>query len=218
MSKRFWGVLAVIAIVLVGIIWLNGNNNTTPTNVQPTSHIKGSTSTGVSLVEYGDYQCIYCTQYYPIVKQVVSEYSSKITYQFRNLPLTSLHPNAFAAARAAEAAGLQGKFWQMHDLLYDQGALYYNQGASTWDTASNPESLFDTYATQLGLNLTQFKQDYSSEKVNDMINADVSAFGKTGAAEATPAFFLDGKQIQPNETASAFEQLINAAIAQKAKK
>jgi protein-disulfide isomerase len=151
-------------------------------------------------------------------KQVVAQYSTKITFQFRNLPLTSLHPNAFAAARAAEAAGLQGKFWQMHDLLYDQNVVYYDKGVANWVPASDPESFFVQYAQQLGLNVTQFKSDYQSQKVDNLINADMTAFGNTGAEEATPAFFLDGKQIQPSETAASFEQFINAAIAQKSGK
>lgn len=217
MSKQFWGVLAVIAIIVVGAIWITNKDNATTgsNNAQPTNHVEGSASTGVKLVEYGDYQCVYCTEYFPIVKQVVAQYSSQILFQFRNLPLTSLHPNAFAGARAAEAAALQGKFWQMHDLLYEQGELYYSNNTSTWDTAANPENDFVQYAQQLGLNVTKFKQDYQGNAVNNSINADVAAFNKTGAQEATPSFFLDGKQVQPTDTVASFDSLINAAITQK---
>lgn len=216
MSKQFWAVIAVIAIVIVGIIWItdsknqNGNNN-----ASPSSHIEGTSSTGVKLIEYGDYQCPYCGQYYSIVKQVQQQYNSLISFQFRNLPLTSLHPNAFAGARAAEAASLQGKFWQMHNLLYEQNQLYYEDNVQNWIPASDPESYFVADAKQLGLNISEFKSDYTSAKVANTINADVAAFDKTGAEMATPTFFLDGKQIQPTESVASFDTLINAAIQKK---
>ena len=96
----------------------------------------------------------------------------------------------------------------MHDALYD------NQ--SGWVSASNPENDFISYARGIGLNTTQFQTDYESDKVNNLINADVTAFGKTGLQEATPTFILDGKQIQPPQaTLAAFEPFINAEIAKK---
>ncbi len=208
MDKRFLAILGVILVIVIGAIWITNNKKTNSTagNGQPTNHVMGSTSTGVKLLEYGDYECPYCGQYYPIVKQVAAEYANQIQFQFRNLPLTQLHPNAFAGARAAEAAALQGKFWQMHD------ALYENQNA--WASSTNVTPIFNSYATQLGLNLTQFKTDYSSDKVNSSINADVAAFNKTNQQTATPAFFLNGKFIQPTQSIASFEKYINAAIKQ----
>lgn len=209
MSKRFLALLAVIIVVVIGIIWISGNKNkaNAPSNSKPTSHVEGQGKAGIKLVEYGDYECPYCGQYYPVLKQVASIYNSQITFQFRNLPLTQIHPNAFAAARAAEAAGLQGKFWQMHDALYAE----QNQ----WVSATSPNDFFNQYAQQLGLNVAKFKQDFASEQVNNAINADTAAFNKTGAQEATPAFFLNGKQIQPNITLAAFETVLNKAIKAK---
>jgi protein-disulfide isomerase len=210
MDKRFWGILIAIIVVLGGIYWFTaGNNkaNAPSSSSQPTNHIEGQGKDGITLTEYGDYECPYCGEYYPIVKQIASEYSTQIFFQFRNLPLTQIHQNAFAGARAAEAAALQGKFWEMHD------ALYTNQ--SSWVNASDPEANFIIYAQQLGLNVTKFKQDFAGAQVNDLINADVSAFAKTGLQEATPTFLLDGKQIQPTASVSSFEQLINAAIKKK---
>jgi protein-disulfide isomerase len=168
----------------------------------------------VTLLEYGDYQCPYCGEYAPVVSQIASAYAPYITFQFRNLPLTSLHPNAFAGARAAEAANLMGKFWQMHDLLYEENEQYYasNETAASWVSSTNPLTYFDQFATQLGLNVTKFNTDYSSSAVNNAINSDVAAFAKTGAQEATPTFFLNGKQIQPPDAFSDFQTDINAAI------
>ena len=218
MSKAFWGVIIAIVVVLGGIFWATSSKNPTSSssNVQPTNHVEGQGSTGVTLVEYGDYECPYCGQYYPTVKQVEQQYDNKIHFQFRNLPLSQVHPNAMAGARAAEAAGLQGKFWQMHDLLYE------NQdptGRTGWvaDTKDVLDDYFVGYAQQLGLNTTQFKNDFKSATVNDMIQADITAFGKTGAQEATPTFFLDGKQIQPQNNVSDFQKYIDAEIKAKGK-
>jgi protein-disulfide isomerase len=210
MDKRFLGIVAAVVVVLVGIFVITGHNNkdnTASNSNTPTNHVEGQGSTGVTLVEYGDYECPYCGQYYPIVKQVAAEYNPYIFFQFRNLPLTQLHPNAFAAARAAEAAALQNQFWQMHD------ALYTNQ--SQWVNASNPNTFFVQYAKALNLNITTFNTDFASAQVNNSINSDVAAFNKTGAEEATPSFFLDGKQINPTESAGSFEVLINAEIQKK---
>src|SRR5581483_9854146 len=173
------------------------------------------------LVEYGDYECPICGLYYAPVKQVVAQFSNQIYFQFRNLPLTSIHKNAFAGARAAEAAGLQGKYWQMHDKLYDNQDP---EGASGWVASDNPLSYFTQFAQQIGLNVNQFKSDYASEKVNNYITADLNAFSKTGQEQATPTFFLDGKYI-PNTKLSdpttgqpsvqKFTQVLNAEIAKK---
>jgi protein-disulfide isomerase len=210
MDKRFWGIVVAIVIVLIGIFVITNHNkagDTTTNNVQPTHHVEGLDQDGITLLEYGDYECPYCGEYFPIVKQVAAEYNQYITFQFRNLPLTQIHPNAFAGARAAEAASLQGQFWQMHDLLYE------NQ--DSWVQSGTPETYFVQFAQQLGLNINTFKTDFASDQVNNTINADVAAFGQTGAEEATPTFFLDGTQINPSESVSSFEQLINAAIQKK---
>jgi protein-disulfide isomerase len=208
MSKQFWGVIVVVILLFIGIFALTGSKSNNPSGksgTTPTEHIEGEGKDHVTLVEYGDYQCPYCGQY-----------NQQITFQFRNFPLTSLHPNAFAAARAAEAAGLQGKFWQMHDLLYEENDLdQENSSSSTWIPASDPTQYFDAYAQQLGLNVTQFKTDYASTKVDDLITADMSAGNKLNIT-GTPTFFLDGKQISVGESVSQFETLIKAAIAKSA--
>jgi len=217
-DKRFWGILIVIVLVFGGIfIASNNNKNNTADSSStstPTNHIEGQDKDKVTLVEYGDYQCPYCAEYYPVVNQIATAYAPYITFQFRNLPLTSLHPNAFAGARAAESAGLMGKFWQMHDLLYQESSAYYasNETSASWVSSTSPLTYFDAFAKQLGLNVTTFNNDYASTQVNNFINSDVAAFAKTGAQEATPTFFLNGKQIQPPDAFSNFQTDINGAI------
>lgn len=189
MDRRFLAILGAVIIIFIGIFAVsqnsnNKNNSGGGSQTQATQHIEGKGSAGVTLVEYGDYECPICQEYYQPLKQAVANYSSQIHFQFRNLPLTSIHPNAFAGARAAEAAGMQSKYWQMHDKLYE------NQ--NDWVSQSNPQSAFDQYAKDIGLNVSQFNTDYASSKVNDAINADLAAFAKTGQQQATPTFFLDG--------------------------
>jgi protein-disulfide isomerase len=212
MTKTFWGVLIAVVIVLGGIYWASSNHgNKSPTSQgsgnNPTSHIEGQGKDGITLLEYGDYECPYCGEYSPIVNQVAALYNTEIYFQFRNPPLTQIHQNAFAAARTAEAAALQGKFWQMHD------ELYANQ--SDWVNSSNPVPIFDDYANSLGLNVNQFETAYNGNEVNNEINADVAAFDKTGQEMATPTFFLDGTKISPAMTVSSFEKIINAEILKK---
>ena len=211
MSKSFWGVIAVIVIVFVGIFAFSGNKagDTKNSNGKATltNHVEGNGSAGVTLVEYGDYQCPFCGQYFPTLKQVEAQYNDQIHFQFRNYPLTNLHPNAFAAARAAEAAGLQNKFWEMHDILY--------QTQTQWSGASDALSIYKQYAKQLGLNVTRFETDFASSKVNDLINAD-SAEGTKLGISGTPTFFIDGKKVEIANNPAAFQKVIQDAIAKKA--
>lgn len=212
MSKTFWAIIAVIVVVFGGILLFNGRKAGAPaggSGSTPTNHVIGNGEAGVTLVEYGDYQCPFCGQFYPVAKTVQQKYNAQITFQFRNLPLLQVHQNAFAAARAAEAAGLQGKFWEMHDLLYENQA--------TWSKSNNAQAYFEQYASQLSLNLPEFKQAAASGKVNSLINADIAAFMKTGNPESTPTFFLDGKKIQPGYSVEDFSKLIDAEIAAKHK-
>jgi protein-disulfide isomerase len=211
MSKQFWAVIIGIILIFVGVFTLTGSKSGAPGSKSGgstlTQHVEGSGASGVTLIEYGDYQCPFCGQYYPTVKQVAAEFNDQIKFQFRNFPLVSIHPNAFAGARAAEAGALQNKFWEMHDLLYE------NQ--SQWSAASDPTPYFTQYAKQLGLNAAQFQTDFASSKVNDLVNADLAEGNKLGVS-ATPTFYLDGKKVDIANDITAFEKLIKDEIAKKA--
>lgn len=223
MTKQFWGIIAAVVIVLGGIFFITNHSSAPGSSASPTHHVHGSTQYGITLVEYGDYQCPACASYEPTVEQAYAKYKDEVQFQFRNLPLTSLHPNAFAGARAAEAAALQNKFWEMHDLLYQENEQYVasNGTLKTWINSSSPSSYFTKYAQQLGLNVDQFKKDYASSKVNNAINADLAAFKATGKDEATPTFFLNGKQVSMADPKTGqpsldqFSKVLDAAIAAK---
>lgn len=186
--------MAALVVIFGGIfVFSQNSSNKSKSSAgggQPSNHITGEGAKNVTLVEYGDFQCSVCELYEPIVNQVRSTYAGDIHFQFRNLPLSSVHPNAFSSARAAEAASLQNKFWEMHD------ALYGESNWRSWTNSSSPRDLFDGYAKQIGIDVTQFKSDFASEKVNATIQADLGEFKKTGQKMATPTFFLDGKYIE----------------------
>lgn len=212
MSNRFFITVIAVILLFVGAFALtkhknNGGSNSGNTSVAPTNHTQGSDKTGVVLIEYGDFQCPACGQYYPIVKEVKEKYKDQIIFQFRNFPLVQIHQNAFVAARAAEAASKQKKFWEMHDLLYE------NQ--QTWGAATSPNSFFANYAKQLNLDTTKFQQDMATSEVNDLINADIAEGQKIGA-NSTPTFVLNGKKVETNpRSIEEFYKLIDDAIAQK---
>lgn len=220
MDKRFLTILAAIAVIFVGIFVVSqksSDKSNGSAGGQPSNHITGQGAKNVTLMEYGDYQCAVCEAYEPILDQVRSTYASDIYFQFRNLPLSSVHPNAFSAARAAEAASLQNKFWEMHDALYNESNW------RNWTNSTSPRDLFNGYAKQLGLNVTQFQTDFASETVNNTIKADLNEFKKTGQKMATPSFFLDGTYIDNNKLSDQngrpqfekFKAVLDAEIAKQ---
>lgn len=208
MSKRFLIIIAVLFLGFVGFLVFNKEKSTAPGGsnaAQATNHVLGAGKKNVTLVEYGDYQCSACYAYYPVLKEVQKKYGDDITFQFRNFPLTQIHQNAFAAHRAAEAAAKQNKFWQMHDLLYEQ--------QRTWSTSSNVIRIFEDYATQLGLNIDTFKKDYASSEISATINADIDA-GNKFSINSTPSFVINGKKIDnPKDvTVEGFSKIIDSYI------
>lgn len=157
--------------------------------VRTTSHMTGSPSAKVQLVEFGDYECPSCGEAYQPVKALVDQYStdSNFNFVFREFPIATVHPNASIAAEAAEAAGEQGKYFEMHDLLYA------NQ--TKWSDSGSPMQFFVQYAQQLGLNVGTFQAEVDANKFASVIAADV-ADGTAVNVTATPTFFVNGVAYQ----------------------
>jgi len=201
MDKRFGIILGIIIAVFAGyFIFASGDSGTDEVSASPTNHTLGSGP--VQLVEYGDFECPACGQFYPILKEVKEKAGDKFTFQFKHFPLESIHLNARSAGRAAEAASKQGKFFEMHDLIY--------QGQNSWRGSNDAVRVFEGYATQIGLNIEQYKADFSSEETNASINADV-AEGKEKGVNSTPTFYLNGVKLDNNSvrTADSLIELIN---------
>jgi len=164
--------------------------------VSARDHIQGSADASITLVEYGDYQCPYCGAAYPVVKKLQKTLGKKLRFIFRNFPLTQSHPYALIAAEAAEAAALQGKFWEMHDLIYEkQGYL-------------EPDIL-PTWAEQVGLDLEKFAAAIKHGDIVSRIKEDRMS-GIQSGVNGTPCCFINGTRYDDmpdyNSLLSALEE------------
>lgn len=171
-------------------------------------HMKGRQSAPVVLEEFGDYQCPPCGMMHPVLKKIGEDYGDRVAIVFRNFPLQKIHKNAFSASRAAEAAGMQGKFWEMNNLIYT------NQKA--WSDSAEPRPLFESYARQLNLDIDKFKADAEKPETVSRILADFQRGDSLGVT-GTPSIFLNGRQL-PVESALSEPRLraeIDAALAAK---
>jgi len=149
-------------------------------------HALGPADARVTLEEFGDFECPPCGLLHPILKTLEGEFGPRIRIIFREFPLVPNHQHALAAARAAEAAGLQGKFWEMHDLIYE------NQ--KTWHEAFDVRPIFEGYATKIGLDFERFKRDISSDVVQQRIFLDGKRAHSLGV-KGTPTVFLNGREV-----------------------
>lgn len=206
------GVLAVA--ILAGIVVFGSSTipTTTPAKqvekaelVRPESHAVGPTDAKVTVVEFADFQCPACAATHPVMKQLMGEYADRVRFVHRNFPLSSIHPNAELAARAAESAGLQGKFWEMYDKLFETQAQ--------WSTQVNPEGTFTGYAKDLGLDTAKFKDDLGSEKVTEIIaldKGDSQALGLT----STPTIYINDQQFAGDRSYEGLKSAIEAGLTQ----
>jgi protein-disulfide isomerase len=204
MSKKLWIVLLLVA-GLMALLWLGNNKDAAESDIAAAlvTHAAGKQDAAVKLVEYSDFQCPACGAYYAIVERIVEKYKDRISFEYRHYPLTAIHRNAFAAARASESAGKQGKFWEMYRLLFA------NQSA--WSESSSAQTAFEEYAKQLNLAMEQYKADFASSETTGIINANVREFNKLGLPKSTPTFLLNGKKIQPRDDAD-FSRLIDEQL------
>ena len=209
MNRVTWIIFgAVIVLVFGGLVVYShvSNPSINVTNVDANSiipasaqngqiadHVFGKADSKVVLIEYGDFQCPSCGGAHPQLKAATEAYKDKVAFIFRNFPLTTIHPNARAASAASEAAGLQGKYWEMHNQLYE--------GQADWEnlTGDQRTELFVGYAGNLGLDKAKFKTDLASTAVNSKISFD-QALGKKISVNATPSFYLGGKKLSDEES------------------
>lgn len=161
---------------------------------------KGAQVASLIVTEYGDFQCPACGAYYPIIKQLEEVFGAEVKFTYRHFPLRQIHGQAELAARASEAAGRQDKFWEMHDLLFE------NQ--KSWAEKRNAEDIFIGYATSLELDIEQFKNDLKSDEVKDKVNNDYNGGVRSGV-NSTPSFFINDVRIQNPRNFDAFAELIN---------
>jgi protein-disulfide isomerase len=179
-----------------------------PTATIPIVKPNVKVSSPVVLEEYGDYQCPPCGMLYPVLKDIEHEYGNQLQIVFHHLPLTKIHKNAMNAARAAEAARNQGKFWEMHDHLY--------RNQNEWKDLDDPRPMFIQYARGLGLNADRFTHDLDSPEVEQRIVADMQKAASMGIT-GTPTVLIDGNMLLYEKTTpDGLRQGINFMLQRKA--
>jgi protein-disulfide isomerase len=210
--KRFtlWSaIVLVMAGAIFGIIQLAKlpADNGAPVSVAAIAEndwVKGNREAKVILIEYSDFQCPACAAYYPLVKQLAQEFADDAAFVYRHFPL-GIFPNSRIAGQAAESAGRQGKFWEMHSMIFDGQREWSNQNRG------QAEEIFTSYAERLNLDVEQFKNDFNSQEAKDKINSDHRS-GLKARVNATPTFFLNGERIRNPRSYEEFKSIINQAI------
>jgi protein-disulfide isomerase len=209
---RRWAMYGVIGLLLVaGWRWWQGSQVEIPEaaankpvdQVVATDWVKGEADAPAILIEYSDFQCPACKAYAPLVEQMKELFGDQLAVVYRHYPLTSIHQQAELAAQAAEAAGKQGAFWEMHDLLFER--------QTEWSRNRRAEQLFIDYAEELGLNKNQFVSDLKSAEVKGLVKADSQNAVRLGLT-GTPTFFLQGERIDNPRSEEAFINLITQAL------
>lgn len=204
MTRSRWIIFALICVfTLGGLVLFSKKDSVDVASIDPSKaisetqtaigdHVYGNKASEVVVIEYGDFQCPACGGAYPNLKQIKETYKDSIAFIFRNFPLTAIHPNALAASTAAEAAGLQGKFWEMHDHLYETQTAWSNI------EASKRTDIFVGYAKSLGLDTEKFKTDLSDPKVSAKIRRDQS-IGKELNISSTPTVYFGKEKLSTEE-------------------
>jgi protein-disulfide isomerase len=206
--KNPWIIVGIITIALIaGSVWYSNvaserNNEGVVTGTQ---HLKGNPEAAVTLVEYSDFQCPACAAFQPVINDLMTTYGDRVRFEYKHFPLSAIHPYAEQAARAAEAAGQQGKFFEYHDALFENQA--------TWSRSPNPSAFFLTYAEELGLDMDTFARQMRSTALRDEVRKDAAEARQLGIS-GTPTFFLNGNLMQ----FSTFEEFVAqvAAVADPA--
>lgn len=224
MSKTAWIIfVAACAALLGGLVYFSSSNRLDVSTVDSAQiqsaseqsgnigdQVFGNPSSDVVLFEYGDFQCPGCGAAHPTVKELTEKYEDQIAFVYRNYPISSIHPNARAAAAAAESAGKQGKYWEMHNVIFEE--------QNSWGQldANERTDYFNGKARDLGLNLDQFQTDMASPEVTAKINFDL-ALGRKDQVSGTPTFRMNGEVISQDvyNDPEKFEAAIVEALNEK---
>ena len=206
--------MVILALIVWAIVAATGSSvepkavfvdvDLTVNAADPSERIRGAVSAGVTIIEYSDFQCHYCKMAAPVMNQVLAAYPNDVRLVFRNFPLRRNHLQAQLAAQAAEAAAAQGKYFEMHDRLFDR--------QEEWSGNVAARKAFISYAQELGLDVEQFKADMDSKGVKDKIDNDYAS-GVAAGVQGTPSFFVNGKRLENIQGYETFVQVIDAELA-----
>jgi protein-disulfide isomerase len=207
-------VVVALVVVLSFMVFLVVKNKkeTVPierdTSIVLESHYKGAEQPVILIEEYGDFQCPACAAYVELVKTVVDEFGDSVRVQYKHFPLTQIHPHAFTAAQVAEAAGIQGKFWEMHDVLFE------NQEEWSRMTRTGAKKKFLEYAESLGLDTTQLERQMLDPQIREKIFSD-QASGTKIRVGGTPSFTMNGDLVETPRNIDEFRALITTRLGVK---
>src|SRR5262245_21642691 len=204
-------IILAVAVAAGAAVFLSRQPEATPeTNAAPLTvdikgagHFRGPEDAELTLVEFGDYQCPYCANFHPFVKEIMNRYPKQVRLEFRHFPLISIHPNSLAASKAAEAAGEQGHYWEMHDALFEY--------QTDWATKPDPKPVFAAIANRIGINGTILVQTMESPRIQERILKDVEQ-GDKGGVQAVPTFFIKGQQVPIKLSMEDFVQVIESHL------
>lgn len=213
-QKIIWAIIGVLLVLIIagGAWWASRGEMPTRNLGQLTEPVaatdwrKGATNPVVEIVEYSDFECPACAAYYPILNQLVAEYPEEVAIIYRHFPLPQ-HRSAELAAAFAEAAGRQGKFWEMHNIMFD------NQAVWTTNSAEDNEALFKTYAGQISLDLGQLEADLADPTILTHIRAEYQN-GAASGVDSTPSFFINGERVVNPRRYEDFAALIEGQLPQ----
>lgn len=212
--KNLWGIGFVVVLVgaLVAMWAANkGGNIPSPVgtakdeatiSVATGDNIIGAQNAKVTIVEFSDFQCPACRSYAPLLEAIVAQFPNDVRLVYKHFPLKSIHFRAMAAAQASEAAALQGKFWEMNKILFE------NQ--ETWSKERDTKS-FEMYATQIGLDVSKFKADYDREDIKNKINDQLKS-GIDINVNSTPTMYVNNKKINNPQSFDEFKKLIQDEV------
>ncbi|HMI08982.1 MAG TPA: thioredoxin domain-containing protein [Candidatus Saccharimonadales bacterium] len=202
-NKRLLIIIGVIIVGFGGLVALT-KLNATETKSNGSDNLYGKLDSPVQLTEFVDFQCEACYAFYPTVKAVKEKYKDQVKFQVKNFPISSAHANSLAAAASAQAAAKQGKFWEMHNLLFERQKM--------WENDTNRDEVFASFANELSLNPDQFKSDVASSETRATINADLDEVKRLGG-DGTPTFVLNGKKIDnPENSIEAFSAMLDKEL------
>ena len=208
----------ILGAILVGVIIVaavgGAIRKQEAANIQAgerSTNIIGKQDSPVTFTEFVDFQCEACYAYYPVMKQIEAQYQDRVKFEIRYFVRknNTSHRASWIAAQSAEAAARQGKFWEMQDKLFT------NQ--KTWDQSPNPQEIFDGYAREIGLDMTQYASDRTSKSVEGTLQRDYEDITKLGG-QGTPAFVLNGQLVgdseRPAPDVASFQKLLDQALSQ----
>lgn len=202
-----------IIIISVGIIVASfgalfltrsSNENTIPVSTASWINVQGLPTAKVQITEYADFQCPACAYMHGFLKDIKQKYPNDVSLTFKNFPLTQIHQNALYGAKAAEAAGKQGKFFEMHDMLFEK------QGEWSTGTPTNAKTKVEGYAQTLGLDIAKLNIDINSKEIADKIKSDLNE-GKKAKITGTPTIFINGEKVENKDVETKISSILGTS-------